>query len=88
MTVWYDISPAEAVDIDCTLRPDLSPPKNEIGEVCPWPWEPQQLVCAPLGQYRCPYCEAMCVAGVRHPDYSDWVDGCPPGYPPEVEATT
>jgi hypothetical protein len=68
---WYDIAPADAVDIDCTTRPDLDPPVNESGEICPWPWDPQQLVGAPIGQYHCPYCEAMCLAGVRHPDYRE-----------------
>lgn len=68
---WQDIEPKDAVDIDCTKRPDLNPPKNENGDVCPWPWEPQQLKGAPLGQYHCPYCGAMCMAGIEHPDYSD-----------------
>lgn len=67
---WHDISPADAVDINCEDRPDLAPPLNETGEVCPWPWEPQQLTGVPLGQYHCRYCGAMCLAGVRHPDYS------------------
>lgn len=43
----------------------------ENGERCPWPWEPQQLTAAPLGQYRCPYCMAMVVAGMPHIDYRD-----------------
>ena len=68
---WRDIAPADAVDIDCTKRPDLNPPVNESGEVCPWPWEPQQLVGVPMGQYHCEYCGAMCVAGVPHPDYRE-----------------
>lgn len=68
---WRDIAPADATDIDCRTRPDLKPPLNENQEVCPWPWEPQQLVGAPLGQYRCGYCGAMCVAGMPHVDYSD-----------------
>lgn len=67
---WYDITPQDAVDIDCTKRPDLDPPRNEEDEVCPWPWEPQQLVGAPLGQFHCSYCGAMCMAGLRHPDYT------------------
>lgn len=68
---WSDIEPADAVDIDCIKRPDLDPPVNENGEICPWPWEPQQLKGVPLGQYHCGYCGAMCVAGVPHPDYRD-----------------
>jgi hypothetical protein len=71
-TRWQDISPKDAAEqlIDCRTRPDLNPPVNENGEVCPWPWEPQQLVGVPLGQYRCDYCNAMCVAGMEHLDYS------------------
>lgn len=67
---WYDIEPKDATSIDCTKRPDLNPPVNEEGEVCPWPWEPQRLVGAPLGQFHCGYCGAMVVAGMRHPDYT------------------
>lgn len=67
---WYDIEPKDAESINCTTRPDLNPPRNEEGEVCPWPWGPQQLVGVPLGQYHCEWCGAMVVAGVRHPDYT------------------
>jgi hypothetical protein len=69
---WKDIAPKDALDIDCTKRPDLNPPVNEAGEVCPWPWEPQQLAGAPLGQMHCSYCGAMCMAGLEHPDWSDY----------------
>lgn len=67
---WFDIAPKDAIDIDLTKRLDITAPLNEMGERCPWPWEPQQLAGIPLGQYRCGYCAAMCVAGVRHPDYT------------------
>lgn len=46
-------------------------PLNEAGEPCPWPWEPQQLTGVPLGMYHCPYCGAMVLAGVTHPDYRE-----------------
>lgn len=68
---WYNIDPGDAVDIDCTTRPDLDPPVNEAGEVCPWPWDPQQLGGQPLGQYHCPYCLAGVVAGIMHLDYRE-----------------
>jgi hypothetical protein len=75
---WYDIHPKDAVDI-VLPRDDIIGPLNEIGEPCPWPWEPQQLVGAPLGQYHCPYCMAMVCAGVPHPDYrgEDFGTGIP-----------
>lgn len=68
---WHDIPPADAVSIDLTQRLDITAPRNEAGERCPWPWEPQQLVGAPLGQYHCQYCGAMVLAGVPHLDYTD-----------------
>ncbi|MFA7264942.1 MAG: hypothetical protein WC054_01405 [Candidatus Nanopelagicales bacterium] len=68
---WYDIDPADARDIDCSERPDLSPPLDSEGKPCPWPWEPQQLVGVPMGQYHCPYCGEMVLAGVRHLDYRE-----------------
>jgi hypothetical protein len=68
---WHEILPADAVGIDCTLRPELNPPLGEDGEPCPWPWDPQQLTGAPLGQYHCPYCGSMVIAGMRHPDYRE-----------------
>lgn len=68
---WQDVAPADAVGINLTKDFSITAPLNEEGERCPWPWEPQQLVGSPLGQYHCLYCGAMCVAGVEHPEYSD-----------------
>lgn len=70
---WKDITPEEAVDrqLDLSIDLDIDAPHNENGERCPWPWEPQQLIGVPLGQYHCPYCGAMVVAGCSHPDYKD-----------------
>lgn len=67
---WTDIDPKDAKGIDLTRDLHISAPLNENGERCPWPWEPQQLVGAPLGQYHCGYCGAMVVAGVPHIDYA------------------
>ncbi|CAM4331829.1 hypothetical protein NONI108955_21260 [Nocardia ninae] len=67
---WFDIEPVDAMNIELP-QPDIDGPVNESGEPCPWPWEPQQLVGAPLGQYHCPYCGAMVMAGMRHLDYRD-----------------
>lgn len=69
-TRWQDIAPRDAVNLNLTVRLDITAPLNEAGERCPWPWEPQQLSGAPLGQYHCGYCGAMCAAGIPHPDYS------------------
>lgn len=66
---WTDVRPADAVDLDLSERLDIEAPLNENGERCPWPWEPQQLGGLPIGQYRCPYCYAMVVAGMPHIDY-------------------
>lgn len=68
---WTDIHPKDAVNLDLTKDTSIDAPLNENGERCPWPWEPQQLTAAPLGQYRCPYCMAMVVAGMPHIDYRD-----------------
>lgn len=67
---WTDIDPKDATDLNLSVRLDITAPLNENGERCPWPWEPQQLVGAPIGQYRCPYCMAMVVAGMPHLDYA------------------
>jgi len=68
---WSDIEPRDAVDIDLNVRTDIDAPLNENGERCSWPWEPQQLKGAPMGQYHCPYCGAMVMAGLPHPDYRE-----------------
>lgn len=70
-TRWQDIAPADAAAIDLTERLDITAPRNENGERCPWPWEPQQLVGVPMGQYHCGYCGAMVLAGVEHLDYAE-----------------
>lgn len=68
MISWHDIPPEAAVNIVLPVG-DIEGPYNENGEPCPWPWEPQQLIGAPMGMYHCGYCAAMCIAGVQHPDY-------------------
>lgn len=65
---WHEVAPKDAVDLQLP-HPEIQGPHNENGEECPWPWEPIQLKGAPLGQYRCPYCMAMVVAGMDHVDY-------------------
>ncbi|MEW2402181.1 hypothetical protein [Streptomyces sp. NPDC046862] len=67
---WTDIAPKDAKDLDLTRDLHISAPLNENGERCPWPWEPQQLVGAPIGQFHCSYCGAMVMAGIPHPDYA------------------
>lgn len=66
--MWWEVAPADAVDLQLPY-PDIQGPYNENGEECPWPWEPIQLLGAPLGQFRCKYCFAMVVAGMEHVDY-------------------
>ena len=75
MIRWQDIEPVDAVNIDLTKRLDITAPLNEEGERCPWPWDPQQLKGAPMGQYHCGYCGAMVMAGLEHIDYADDLDG-------------
>lgn len=70
---WTEIEPKDAVSIDLSKRLDITAPLTQEGERCPWPWEPQQLVGVPLGQYHCGYCGEMVMAGVEHLDYKDWV---------------
>lgn len=70
---WSDINPKDAVNITLPWEgPDglVEGPMNELGERCPWPWEPQQLKGAPMGQYHCSYCGGMNVAGVSHVEWT------------------
>lgn len=69
---WYEIAPKDAINITLPnpeIEGPLIDPEIEEGKECPWPWDPQQLVGAPLGQYHCPYCGSMVIAGMRHPDW-------------------
>lgn len=52
----------------------FSLPTNELGEECPFPFDPPQLYGAPMGQYHCPYCGGMQVAGIVHLRWN-WKDG-------------
>lgn len=70
MRQWTDIAPADATEINLADDLTITAPLNENGERCPWPWEPQQLAGAPMGQYRCGYCGAMCMAGLPHFNYA------------------
>lgn len=71
MRSWQDIEPADAVNIDLETDLSIDAPLTQEGKRCPWPWEPQQYVNAPLGQYHCGYCGEMVVAGVPHLDYRE-----------------
>lgn len=66
---WRDVEPKGAVDLQLPLG-GVEGPMNELGERCPWPWDPQQLVGAPLGQYHCPYCGGMQMAGMAHLEWT------------------
>lgn len=70
MIHWSLIEPADAVAMSLPMQ-GIQGPLTTSGEECPWPWEPQQLKGAPLGQYHCLYCGEMVVAGIPHLDYSD-----------------
>lgn len=72
MINWFDIRPEDAQALNLARDPDIMAPLNEMGERCPWPWEPQQLVGVPMGQYHCGYCGAMVLAGVPHLDYTGY----------------
>lgn len=83
---WHEFTPKEGAEIgDLQKRPDIAPPMNELGEFCPWPWEPQQLVGVPLGQYHCGYCGGMQAAGIPH---LDWRDAKPEDLGPPLEDGT
>lgn len=84
---WQDIEPKDAVNLDLSEDLDITAPLNEIGERCPWPWEPQQLKGFPFGQFHCPYCGAMVMAGMEHLDYSGVFDE-PPNEVPGDEGST
>lgn len=70
---WSDFDPQDMINV---MLPWDGPqgliegPMNELGERCPWPWEPQQLKGAPMGQYHCSYCGGMNVAGVSHVEWT------------------
>lgn len=68
---WFEFDPTDAVDVQCKPDGDVLGPLNENGDMCPWPWEPQQLKGQPIGQYHCRYCGAMVLAGMPHLDYRD-----------------
>lgn len=68
---WQSIEPKDALNLNLSERLDITAPLNEAGERCPWPWDPQQLANRPIGQYHCPYCGAMVLAGVPHLDYRE-----------------
>lgn len=52
-------------------RPFADPGIDGPGVFCPWPFDPWQLYGAPLGQYHCPYCGSMVLAGMSHLDYTE-----------------
>lgn len=95
-TPWFDVEPRDAVNVRLP-SPDIRGPYNEEGEPCPWPWDPPQLAGRPIGQYHCPYCLAMVIAGMDHIDYGpkdghglneldrDYLDYCHQPHPADLE---
>lgn len=70
MKYWHEIEPKDAVGIVLPADGIIGPLTME-GDPCPWPWEPPQLAGLPIGQYHCPYCLEMVIAGMNHIDYRE-----------------
>lgn len=71
---WTELTPAQAAaefgdNPDGLIGSDVILPLTQDGQECPFPYDPEQLIGQPLGQYHCPYCGDMVVAGVPHVDY-------------------
>lgn len=47
-----------------TALPEPEPP------VCGY--DPRELAGLPIGQFHCPWCGLMCLAGMEHPPRDDW----------------
>lgn len=83
MRHWTEFTPEEAVEQALCCSDDqprrhdgrewvrVRGPKTSDGQECPWPWDPEQLKGAPMGQYHCAYCGEMVLAGVPHTDYDN-----------------
>lgn len=56
---------------DGTYRLPRADPGIGGDEFCPIPIDPLFLIGAPIGQYHCPYCGSMILAGMPHLDYTD-----------------
>jgi hypothetical protein len=67
---WYEIEPEDALNLKLP-HDGIDGPLNETGETCSWPWDPMLKPIMSVGQYHCPYCGAMIVAGIPHIDYKD-----------------
>lgn len=66
---WTHIDPADAAGFDLRRTSEIEGPLNEHGEVCPWPWEFQQLTFEANRVHTCSYCGTMGTPGLVHPDY-------------------
>lgn len=51
--------------------PYADPGIDGPGTQCQFPLDPLALVGQPIGQYHCPYCGSMVMAGVPHLDYAE-----------------
>jgi hypothetical protein len=69
-TLHYTEVPLEDATTVSLPEEGIRGPINEMGQECPWPWEPPQLAGAPMGQYHCPYCGGMVIAGMEHGDHT------------------
>jgi hypothetical protein len=68
---WQLIDPTDAVGLDLRSTPSVRGPMNERGQVCPWPWEFEQLEFDPTTLHTCTRCGQRGTAGLEHPDFRD-----------------
>lgn len=70
---WNLIEPEDAIGIDLRSEKHISGPLNELGILCPWPWEVGEAAFDPSLVHRCSHCGQLATPGIEHPDYRDLV---------------
>jgi len=68
---WQLIDPEDAVGLDLRATPTVTGPMNEHGQICPWPWEFEQVDFEATKLHTCSYCGQAGTAGLEHPDYRE-----------------
>jgi hypothetical protein len=71
--VWAILFSTMVQEEDGTWRPPYKDPGVVMipeALTCPFPFDPPQLAGQPIGQYHCPWCGSMVLAGIPHVDYN------------------
>lgn len=70
---WTLIEDEDTHGLDLRNDRHIQGPLNNLGFLCPWPWEVGNADFDPDVTHECSYCGQQSTPGMEHPDYRGFV---------------